>query len=130
MLHDGRKMTRVPSMGYRKADPKRDFDAHGSQVMANYVVFVKIADCEVTELQDGRLSYEAKQAPQSVKLSYGGTNYGYAETRHTNKSRHTKTLKDAMGEPFLVKPGGCYRQVCKYLAANGSVYRAKWFMPR
>lgn len=86
MILDGIRCKKSNVFGFRYGDPARDLDDQGRPVQSNYIVIVRIRDSKIVT-KDGREFYDPKDAPQAVKLGYGGTYYGYAKSVSVNKGQ-------------------------------------------
>ena len=104
---DGIKCRKTRRYGWRYGDPTRDVDSHGNPVKSNYIVIVHRKDCPVVE-RNGHSFYEPKDAPQAFKLAYGGTYYGYGES---------KVVRNGTGRHIVVRRNGerAYEWFCSYI---------------
>lgn len=101
---------RAGAFRYRHGDPTRDVDRDGEPVESNYIVIVRLDACRIWTCggtkcgrSDGEHQhYDPKDAPQAIALAYGGTWYGYAEWKHTDKDGWFCPV-------YLVKDGIVYK---------------------
>jgi hypothetical protein len=116
---DGMSFRRAPHLGYRSGNPETDVDRHGDPVKSNYVVIVRIKDCEITEMDDGRKFYASVGVSAHVSLVYGGTYYGYGPLRRRGKD-YTCTV-------YAVNDGMVYTSTLRYREAE---IRESWSLNR
>ena len=121
--HNGTKMYRAKSLGYRMSDVEKDLDAKGSPMKFNEIVFVKIDDCQISKDEEGTEHYCPDKAPQAFKLAMGGTYYGYHTVVRT--ARKPIVIEDANGIHFI-ENGQQYRDVRKLMVQNGWVYSTSY----
>jgi len=119
MIFDGLKFRRNSTYGWRHAK-EGDVNADGKQLESNYIVIVKIKDCEIQEEEcEGRILkfYSAENAPQAVKLRYSLTCMGSGSWRH----RVLKHVRDVPGLGVMYK-GDEYEECQVFLVHDGRVY--------
>lgn len=85
----GYNATLVHNCRWRYADPARDLTLEEQPVQSNHVVIVREKDCkfvrctgkevEGCQRNDVHEHCETKDAPQYIRLNYGGTWYGFEE---------------------------------------------------
>ena len=124
MWFNGMVIRRNKKLAYRRADPMRDVDDDGRPLKSNYIVIVRMKDCRLFT-QPGDLDrfgmprqyYDPEEAPQTVKLGMGGTNYGYGKWRTHRTARRFQT------EQGIVTVSEWYS--CPvYVVLDGRVYQA------
>ena len=124
----GKMLTRADSYGYRPGNPESDVDSDGQPVQSNYIVLVKVADCQTNENPEtGAITYNPEGVAQAEKLGYGGTNYGYKSIERT--ARDVRFLKGPNGEEFAVNKGDTYIETRMFAVITGRVYSTRWFRP-
>ena len=117
-------------LGFRHGDPTKDFDRDGRPVKSNYVVIVRLKDCELYE-EDGKSFYNPDNAP-SIPINHGATFYGYGKRRMNNRyawiyDRNTNMyylVSKYETTPFYaVKKGRVYQGTIKHLIRheNGTI---------
>lgn len=113
---------RQKSYRWRYGDPARDLTLDGDPVQPNYVVIVRLKQCRIWTCTDSKCGrgepthqhYDAREAPQAVRLNYGGTGYGYGEWKQGRTEAFGKKFADECQwycPVFIVYDGYVYRAV-------------------
>jgi hypothetical protein len=111
-------MVESTKYGWRQANPSMDVDSDGRPVESYNVVIVEKAKCRrYSDVETTRTYYDPKGVEQAVKLSYGGTYYGYTEPK-------VKTAKGILRlhDGSLVGFGEQYTERKVFMVYDGRVY--------
>lgn len=86
MIYNRIQFSKAQHLGWRFANPAKDFDQYGNPIESNYIVFVRIADCKITKNNEGKLVYDPSEAPMHgiQRHSETGMAYGTPNRRRKN----------------------------------------------
>jgi hypothetical protein len=105
----------------RFANPEIDFDLDGYPIDSNFVVIVRVADCEVTERHPCGSPKRVKtdNAQSYVQLEYSATYCGYTEWKEVKSKRWITYADENTGD--LESTNVFFRRI-KYSVEDGKVY--------
>lgn len=122
MIHNGTKLRKSSTLGYRMSSPV-DRDLDGNPMESCHVAIVYLRDCDIYE-KNGKTYYKPVPEIPCIPMNHGGTYYGYGKPMVTD--RYTERRM------YLVDSGKVYTGMIrtenkKFIAEQERVIAAKYF---
>ena len=130
MKYQGREFNIARHLGWRMADPERDFDYDLNPIESNYIIIVSLKDCEI--LEDNK--YDPKNAPALFPHRYSPMNRCIYGIRRQSKCFNGYKIRRINLPVYLVNNDKVYQSSIYYPAnkieiekyQEDKIARRKW----